>query len=137
MRLAQHMAIASERVTATAIEATEFPDMAQAYRVSGVPKIVINDRVEFEGALPESQFLEAVLRAEPAEAVIRLLAAVGLLAVTMGAAAAASQTPLAVGVMAPDTKLVDQNGQSVRLADLTRQRDFVVVAFYVKAFTGG
>ena len=68
MRLAQHMAIASDRVTATAIEATEFPDMAQAYQVSGVPKIVINDRVEFMGALPESQFLEAVLQAvEPTE----------------------------------------------------------------------
>ena len=68
MRLAQHMAIASERVTATAIEATEFPDMAQAYQVSGVPKIVINDRVEFMGALPESQFLEAVLQAlEPTD----------------------------------------------------------------------
>jgi len=63
VRLAQHMAIASERVTATAIEATEFPDMAQAYQVSGVPKIVINDRVEFMGALPESQFLDAVLQA--------------------------------------------------------------------------
>jgi hypothetical protein len=31
--------------------------------VSAVPKVVINDRVEFEGALPEPQFLEAVLRA--------------------------------------------------------------------------
>ena len=63
MRLAQHMAIASERVTATAIEATEFPQLSQAYRVSAVPKVVINDRVEFEGALPEPQFVEAVLRA--------------------------------------------------------------------------
>ena len=63
MRLAQHMAIASERVTATAIEATEFPELSQTYRVSAVPKVVINDRVEFEGALPEPQFLEAVLRA--------------------------------------------------------------------------
>ena len=63
MRLAQHMAIASDRVTATAIEATEFPDLARAYQVSGVPKIVINDRVEFMGALPEAQFLEAVLQA--------------------------------------------------------------------------
>jgi predicted DsbA family dithiol-disulfide isomerase len=68
VRLAQHMAIASDRVTATAIEATEFPDMAQAYQVSGVPKIVINDRVEFMGALPESQFLDAVLQAvEPTQ----------------------------------------------------------------------
>jgi hypothetical protein len=68
--------------------------------------------------------------------VIRLLFAASMLALTLGAAAADSPTPLAVGVLAPDTKLVDQNGQSVRLADLTRQRDFVVVAFYVKAFTG-
>ena len=68
MRLAQHMAVASEKVTAVAIEANEFPDMSQAYRVSAVPKIVINDRVEFEGALPEAQFLDAVLRAvEPAK----------------------------------------------------------------------
>jgi len=57
------MAVTSDRVTATAIEATEFPDMSRAYRVSAVPKIVINDRVEFEGALPESEFLGAVLRA--------------------------------------------------------------------------
>jgi hypothetical protein len=62
------MAIASDRVTATAIEATEFPDLSQAYRVSAVPKIVINDRVEFEGALPEPQFLDAVLQAlDPAD----------------------------------------------------------------------
>jgi peroxiredoxin len=42
-----------------------------------------------------------------------------------------------VGAVAPDTTLVDQRGQSVRLADLLTQRAFVVVAFYVKAFTGG
>jgi len=50
-------------VRATAIEATEFPDLSRAYRVMAVPKIVINDRVEFEGALPEPQFLAAVLQA--------------------------------------------------------------------------
>ncbi len=63
MRLAQHMAVASDRITATAIEATEFPELSRAYGVMAVPKIVINDRVQFEGALPEPQFLEAVLRA--------------------------------------------------------------------------
>jgi len=57
------MAVASDKVTATAIEATEFPELSRSYRVMAVPKIVINDRVEFEGALPESQFLDAVLRA--------------------------------------------------------------------------
>jgi hypothetical protein len=57
------MSVASERVRSTAIEATEFPELSRAYRVSAVPKIVINDRVQFEGALPEPDFLEAVLRA--------------------------------------------------------------------------
>ncbi len=63
MRLAQHMAVASERVRATAIEATEFPELSRAYQVMGVPKVVINDRVQFEGAVPEQDFLGAVLQA--------------------------------------------------------------------------
>ncbi len=63
MRLAQHMAIASPRVSAECIEATEFPDLSQRYRVMAVPKIVINDKVQFEGALPEKEFLGAVLQA--------------------------------------------------------------------------
>ena len=63
MRLAQHMAIASEKVRAECIEANQFPELSQRYQVSAVPKIVINDRVEFEGALPEPQFLAAVLQA--------------------------------------------------------------------------
>lgn len=65
----------------------------------------------------------------PAAALVLLLVA--------SAAWAAGQTPLAVGAAAPDTVLPDQRGQAVRLADLLEQRDFVVVAFYVKAFTGG
>ena len=63
MRLAQHMAIASDRVRAECIEANEFPDISQRYRVMAVPKVVINDRVEFEGAYPEPEFLKAVLQA--------------------------------------------------------------------------
>jgi alkyl hydroperoxide reductase subunit AhpF len=57
------MAVAGERVRAVAIDATEFPELSRAYRVMAVPKVVINDRVEFEGALPEGQFLAAVLQA--------------------------------------------------------------------------
>jgi predicted DsbA family dithiol-disulfide isomerase len=63
VRLAQQMAVAAERVAAECIEATQFPELSQRYRVMAVPKIVINDRVEFEGALPERQFLDAVLQA--------------------------------------------------------------------------
>jgi len=63
VRLAQHMAIASPRITAECIEATEFPELSQRYRVMAVPKIVINDALQFEGAIPEKDFLGAVLRA--------------------------------------------------------------------------
>jgi hypothetical protein len=31
--------------------------------VMAVPKIVMNETVQFEGALPEAEFLDAVLRA--------------------------------------------------------------------------
>ena len=67
MRLAQHMAIASDKVTAECIGANDFPELSQRYQVMAVPKIVINDRVEFEGALPEPQFLAAVLEAADAK----------------------------------------------------------------------
>jgi hypothetical protein len=63
VRLAQHMGIASPRVRAECIEATEFPELSQRYQVMAVPKVVINDRVGFEGALPERDFLGAVMRA--------------------------------------------------------------------------
>ena len=55
------MAFASPHVTAFAIEATEFPDLARRYMVSGVPKTVVNDEVEILGALPESAFVEQAL----------------------------------------------------------------------------
>jgi hypothetical protein len=55
------MAFASPHITATAVEATEFPDLARKYQVSGVPKTVVNDEVEILGALPESAFIEQAL----------------------------------------------------------------------------
>lgn len=57
------MAVESARITADVIEANEFPDMVRRYGVRGVPKIVINDREEFVGALPESDYVEQVMAA--------------------------------------------------------------------------
>jgi predicted DsbA family dithiol-disulfide isomerase len=45
------------------IEISEFPEMAQRYQIYGVPKTVINDQVEFEGAVPEQLFVQEVLSA--------------------------------------------------------------------------
>jgi len=63
VRLAHHLAVASEWIRADCVEATEFPDLAQRYMVMAVPKTVVNERVSFEGALPEAQFVDAVLQA--------------------------------------------------------------------------
>jgi glutaredoxin-like protein len=62
-RLAHKMAVESEKVTADVVEASAFPDLVERYRVRGVPKVVVNETVEFTGAQPEARFLAHVLRA--------------------------------------------------------------------------
>jgi len=57
------MAFVSPNITAFAVEATEYPDLARKYQVSGVPKTVVNDTVEILGALPQDAFVEQVLSA--------------------------------------------------------------------------
>jgi glutaredoxin-like protein len=59
--LAHEMAFVSPNITAFAVEATEFPDLARRYRVTGVPKTVVDDDVEILGALPEGAFVEQAL----------------------------------------------------------------------------
>ena len=44
-------------VTAACVEVTEFPDLIRRYRVNGVPKTVVNDRIEILGAQPEEMFV--------------------------------------------------------------------------------
>ena len=52
-------------------------------------------------------------------------------------AAAERTVPLEVGTAAPPVTLGDQHGRPFRLAEALQRRDLVVLAFYVKAFTGG
>ncbi len=61
VNVAMEMAVTSPHVTAYAVEATEFPDLARQYRVTGVPKTIVNDEVEILGALPEDAFVEQAL----------------------------------------------------------------------------
>ena len=62
------MAFVAPTITAVAVEATEFPDLARKYQVSGVPKTVVNDAVEILGALPQDMYVDQVLSAlEPTE----------------------------------------------------------------------
>ena len=59
--LAHRMAVESPLITATCVDATEFMELSRRYRVTGVPKTVVNGRVEILGALPEDQFVRGVL----------------------------------------------------------------------------
>ena len=63
MVLSYKMAMESEQITAEAIEANEFPDLSQRYRVMAVPRTVVNDRAFIEGAMPEAMFVKRVLDA--------------------------------------------------------------------------
>jgi thioredoxin family protein len=69
VRLAHRFAMENDLIQADCIESTEFPDLATRYAVYAVPKTVINEKAGLEGALPESFYLEQILKAlEPAEA---------------------------------------------------------------------
>ena len=57
------MAVASSRVTSFIVEASEYPDLVRKYRVSGVPKTIVNETVEILGARPEEEFVRAAVGA--------------------------------------------------------------------------
>ena len=68
MRLAHKLAIESDHVRADMVEAIEFPHLAIKYNVQGVPRIVINETIHIEGAVPEPMLMAQLQEAlKPAE----------------------------------------------------------------------
>jgi glutaredoxin-like protein len=59
--LAHRLAVESPHIRASCVEATEFMDLSRRFRVTGVPKTVVNGSVEILGALPEHQFVRTVV----------------------------------------------------------------------------
>jgi hypothetical protein len=59
--LAYRLALASPRIRAAAIEATEFPALADELQVYAVPKIVVDGAPAWEGSVPERVFVDRVL----------------------------------------------------------------------------
>ena len=57
------MAMESSKVIADVVEVQEFPYLSQRYSVRGVPMTVINDEVQFSGAVPEIVLMDRVLKA--------------------------------------------------------------------------
>ncbi|RPH64261.1 MAG: glutaredoxin [Acidobacteria bacterium] len=67
--LAHRMALENPQITATCVDATEFPDLVRQYRVTGVPKTVAvvggnqSAAVEILGAVPEAEFVGQIVGA--------------------------------------------------------------------------
>ena len=61
--IAHKFTVESDLVRADVIDGGEFPQLAQKYAVYGVPKIIINEKIEFMGAFNEDLFAEHVLLA--------------------------------------------------------------------------
>jgi predicted DsbA family dithiol-disulfide isomerase len=59
--LAHKLAVESPHIRAACVEATEFMELSRKYRVTGVPKTIVNDAVEILGAVPEDAFVRSVV----------------------------------------------------------------------------
>jgi predicted DsbA family dithiol-disulfide isomerase len=61
--LAYRCALASTRVSAAAVEASEFAAEADRHGVVAVPAIVVDGRQRYAGAVPEPVFVQRLLAA--------------------------------------------------------------------------
>ena len=61
--IAHKFAMENPLIRAEVIDAGEFPELAIKYTVMATPKTVVNDKVEFVGAVSEDVFLKQVLLA--------------------------------------------------------------------------
>ena len=66
MLLAYRCALASPRVTARGIEASEFPLLADRHGVHSVPAVVVDGRPSWAGNVPERLFVDRLIEATAA-----------------------------------------------------------------------
>jgi glutaredoxin-like protein len=62
VEMAHRLSEESDLITSDMVESAEFPHLVQRYNVSSVPKVIINEDIQFEGALPEKEFVENVMK---------------------------------------------------------------------------
>lgn len=58
---AHKLAMASEKITADMVEASEFTELSQKHMVMSVPKTVANDGPGIDGVMPEEQLIDWIL----------------------------------------------------------------------------
>jgi glutaredoxin-like protein len=61
-RLAYHMTLESPRITAEVIEASEFPELSQQFKVRAVPTTVVDGRTTIPGAVPDTALMDVIER---------------------------------------------------------------------------
>jgi predicted DsbA family dithiol-disulfide isomerase len=54
--------MASDLISASMVEANEFPHLSNKYQVYGVPRTVIEDVIHVEGAMPEAMLVEELMK---------------------------------------------------------------------------
>ena len=62
--LAHKLAFASPHLTGDMVEVSEFPHLAAKYHVYGVPRTVINELIQIEGAVPENVLVPELMKVE-------------------------------------------------------------------------
>ncbi len=72
--LAHKLAMASPHITADMVEVSEFPHLAAKYQVYGVPRTVINEVIQIEGAVPENMLVPELMKVEDEAAMQQLRA---------------------------------------------------------------
>ncbi len=60
VRAAHRLAIENPNIRAKMIEIVEFPDLALKYNIMGVPKILIDGKIHFDGTLAEEALAEVL-----------------------------------------------------------------------------
>jgi glutaredoxin-like protein len=70
--LAHQLALASDLITASMVEANEFPHLSNKYQVYGVPRTVIEDVIHIEGAVPEATLVDELMKVLDADAMQQL-----------------------------------------------------------------
>ena len=68
VHVAHQFAFVNQNIKADMVEAAEFPQLAQRYDVTGVPKTIVNETHAFEGAVPAgAAYLEIMKTVNPEE----------------------------------------------------------------------
>ena len=74
MLLAHKLAFANPHITADMVEVSEFPHLGNKYQVYGVPRTVINEVIQIEGAVPENVLVPELMKVEDEAAMEELRA---------------------------------------------------------------